>query len=164
MPSEKFNQHNSNVVTLQEGGTVAVHGPNTRVGYVLGENIYQQGTVRLKMKLESFKDNNCMFIGIVKANVVPQNNNSSSWPGSYGWALGQYGQVWKDGSGTIDNGLKDVTKQGDTVELVLDCDAAKLSLHLPTGQQSHIEIPKSQTWRLNLHLHGENVRLRIINE
>jgi hypothetical protein len=159
VPSEKFNQHSSNGVTLQEDGTVAVHGPDTRVGYVLGENIYQQGTVRLKMKLESFKDNNCMFIGIVKANVVPQNNNSSSWSGSYGWVLGQYGQVWKDGSGTIDNGLKNVTN-----ELVLDCDAAKLSLQLPTGQQFHIEIPKSQTWRLNLHLHGENVRLRIINE
>jgi hypothetical protein len=116
------------------------------------------------MKLESFKDNYFMFVGIAKADVVPPNNDSQAWPGSYGWRLGMHGEVWKDGSGTIDNALKNVTKQGDTVELVLDCDAAKLSLHLPTGQQFHIEIPKSQTWRLNVNLYGATDTLRIMNE
>ena len=72
-----------------------------------------------------------MLVGMVKADVVPRNNNSYAWPGSYGWGLGQHGQVVKHGSGTIDNALKNLTKQGDTVELVLDCDAAKLSLHSP---------------------------------
>jgi hypothetical protein len=164
VPSEKFNQHSSNVVTLQEGGTVAVHGPKYGHSYVLGENVHQQGIVRFRLKLESFQDNNWMFVGIAKADVVPPNNNSYSSPGSYGWLLGQFGQVWKEGSGTIHNALKNVTKQGDTVELVLDCDAAKLSLHLPTGQQFHIEIPKSHTWRLNVNLEGANDRLRIMNE
>ncbi|CAB4017449.1 Chaperone dnaK2 [Paramuricea clavata] len=164
VPSEKFNQHSSNVVTLQEGGTVPVHGPNDDHSYVLGENVYQQGIVRLKMKVESFQDNDWMFVGMAKADVVPPNNNSHSWPGSYGWTLGQYGQVWKDGSRTNDDALINLTKQGDTVELVLDCDAAKLSLHLSTGQQFHIEIPKSQTWRLHVNLHGVNDRLRIMNE
>jgi hypothetical protein len=60
-PPEKFNQHSS-TVTLQEGGTVAVHGPNYEHSYVLGENIYQQGIVRLKMKLESFQDNQNMLV------------------------------------------------------------------------------------------------------
>jgi hypothetical protein len=164
VPSEKFNQHSSNVVTLQEGGTVAVHGPNNGHSYVLGKNVYQQGTVRLKMKLESFQGNYSMFVGIAKADVVPPNNTSQAWPGSYGWGLAQYGQVWKDRSPTIDNALSNVTKQGDTVELVLDCDAAKLSLYLSTGQQFHIEIPNSQTWRLNVNLYGVNDKLRIMNE
>jgi hypothetical protein len=158
---EKFNQHSS-TVTLQEGGTVAVHGPNIH-GYVLGENVHQQGIVRFKLKVESFKNNEWMFVGIVKADIVPPNNHSYGWPGSYGWALG-YDQVWKEGSCTIDNALKNLTKQGDTVELVLDCDAAKLSLHLPTGQQFHIEIPKSQTWRLNVNLGYANDKVRIIND
>ena len=164
VPSEKFNQHSSTRVTLREGGTVAVHGPNNGHSYVLGENVYQQGIVRFKMKLESFQNNYWMFVGMAKADVVPPNNNSQSWPGSYGWGLGQNGQVWKDGSATIDNALKNLTKQGDTVELVLDCDAAKLSLHLPTGQQFHIEIPRSQTWRLNVNLFRANDKLRIMNE
>ena len=116
------------------------------------------------MKLESFKDNYLMFVGVAKADVVPPNSDSRQWRGSYGWGLGQYGQVWKDGSWTTDNALENVTKQGDTVELALDCDAAKLSLHLPTGQHFHIEIPKSQTWRLNVNLYGANDRLRIMNE
>ena len=164
VPSEKFNQHSSNVVTLQEGGTVAVHGPNIEHGYVLGENVHQQGIVRFKLKLESLKDNEWMFVGMAKADVVPPNNNSHVWPGSYGWSLGQSGGVWKDGSGTHHNYLSNLTKQGDIVELVLDCDAAKLSLHLPTGQKFHIEIPKSQTWRLNVNLFGGNDRLRIMNK
>ena len=164
VPREKFNQHSSNVVTLEEGGTVAVHGPKYGHSYVLGENVYQQGIVRFRFKLESFKDNNWMFVGMAKADVVPPNKNSYKWPGSYGWTLGQSGGVWKDGSRTNDNALKNLTKQGDTVELVLDCDAAKLSLQMSTGQQFHIEIPKSQTWRLNVTLLSANDRLRIINE
>ena len=164
VPSEKFNRHSSTGVTLQEGGSVAVHGPNTAHSYVLGENVYQQGTVRLKMKVESFQGNSFMFVGIAKADVVPPNNDSRRWPGSYGWRLGMHAEVWKDGSGTSDNALKNLTKQGDTVELVLDCDAAKLSLHLPTGQQFLIEIPKSQTWRLNVNLFTANDRLHIMNE
>ncbi|CAB4017450.1 Chaperone dnaK2 [Paramuricea clavata] len=164
VPGENFNQHSSNVVTLQEGGTVAVHGPNYDHSYVLGENVYQQGIARLKMKLESFQNNYWMLVGIVKADVVPQNNDSNLWPGSYGWTLGNCGGVYKDGSRSDYNALNNVTKQGDTVELVLDCDAAKLSLHLPTGQQFHIEIPKSQTWRLHVNLFGANDRLRIMNE
>ena len=164
VPSEKFNQHSSNVVTLQEGGTVAVHGPNYGHSYVLGENVYEQGIARFKLKVESFKNNYWMFVGVVKADVVPPNNNPYSWPGSYGWIFGQHGQVCKAGSCTGDNALKNVTKQGDTVELVLDCDAAKLSLHLPTDQQFHIEIPKSQTWRLNVDLCIANDKVRIIHD
>jgi hypothetical protein len=164
VPSEKFSQHSSNVVTLQESGTVAVHGPIYGHSYVLGENVYQQGIVRVKLKVESFQDNYWMLVGIAKADVVPPNNTSYSWRGSYGWALGSAGQVWKDGSRTDDNALQNLTKQGDTVELVLDCDAAKLSLHLPTGQQFHIEIPKSQTWRLNVNLRSANNKVRIIHD
>jgi hypothetical protein len=163
VPSEKFNAHrNSTGVTLEEGDKVAVSGP--RDSYVLGENIYQQGIVRLKMKLESFQSNYWMLVGVVKADIVPPDNNSRQYPGSYGWGLGWGGQVWKDGSWTIDNALKNVTKQGDTVELVLDCDAAKLSLHLPTGQQFHIEIPNSQTWRLKVNFQDTNDRVRIMNK
>ena len=163
MPSEKFNQHSSGV-TLEEGGKLAAHGPGTGNSYVLGENVYEQGIVRLNFKLESFQNNNWLFVGIAKADVVPPDNSSQARPGSYGWAFGQYGEVWKDRSRTNDNALEKATKQGDTVELVLDCDAAKLSLHLPTGQQFHIEIPKSQTWRLNVNFDSENVRLRIMNK
>jgi hypothetical protein len=163
-PPEKFNQHSSSGVTLEEGGTVAVHGPNDGHSYVLGEIVYQQGIVRFKMKLESFENNNWMLVGIAKADVAPPNNKSHAWPGSYGWALGQTGGVFKYGSCTIDNVLSNVTKQGDTVELVLDCDAAKLSLHLSTGQHFHIEIPKSQTWRLNVNLRRANDKVRIIHD
>jgi hypothetical protein len=162
-PDEKFNAHSTGV-TLQEGHTVATHGPNYGYRYVLGKNIYQQGIVRLKMKLESFQDNEWMFVGVAKADVVPPNKDSHKWPGSFGWGLGRYREVWRDRSKTIDKALKNVTVQGVSVELILDCDNGKLSLHLTTDKQFHIEIPKSQTWRLNVNMLSANDRLRIMNE
>ena len=163
VPSEKFNLHGLEI-TLQEDGKVAVHGPRQRDEYVLGENIYERGIVRLRLKLESFQSNYWMFVGILKGDVLqPSKLNSHTWPGSYGWALGSYSQVVKNGSYAPEHSLKNLTKQSDTVELVLDCDTAKLSLHLPTGQQFHIDLPKSQTWRLNVNLFGANDKIRILN-
>ena len=162
-PPEKFNLHSTGV-TLQEGGKVAVHDATQSYKYVLGDKVYHQGIVRRKLKIESFQNNFWMLVGVVKEDVVPQNDTSYNWPGSYGWALGCSGgaQVWKNGSHTYDNTLKNLIKQGNTVELVLDCDAAKLSLHLPTGQQFHIDLPKAQTWKLHVNLRGANDKIRIM--
>ncbi len=164
-PSEKFQTH-SQEVAVQEGGKVAVHDGTWEYGYVLGENVYHEGTVNIKLKLESFKNNEWMFVGIIRGDaiaVVPQNDFSCGWSGSYGWELGSFGgHVRKDGSYTMDNALKGLSKQGDTVELVLDCDAGKLSLRLPTRQQFHIEIPKSKTWKLNVTLLHPHDKIRIM--
>ena len=165
LPSEKFQIHSAKVA-LQEGEKVAVHDRTWGHGYVLGENVYHQGTVNIKLKLESFKDNKWMFVGIIRGDVVPevpQDNFSCEWSGSYGWILGSDGgRVWKDGSVTMDNTLLNLSQQGHTVELVLDCDGGKLSLRLPTGQQFHIEIPKSKTWKLNVTLYHKNDKIRIM--
>ena len=118
----------------------------------------------LRLKLESFENNYWMFVGIVKGDGLQQNQHySHTWPGSYGWALGSKVYVDKNGLCALEDSLNNLTKQGDTVELVLDCDAAKLSLHLPTGQQFHIDLPKSQTWRLYVNLNGANDKIRILN-
>ena len=162
-PSEKFGQH-SPEVTVQESGAVAVNGPNFYRTYALGENVYQQGIVKLKLKLESLQNNHWMFVGVLLGNVVPPDNNSHEWRGSYGWGLGCKGEEWKSGSYTNKPSLNNVIEQGDTVELVLDCDAAKLSLYLATGQQFHIKISKGQTWRLNVNLISRNDKIRIIND
>ena len=120
--------------------------------------------MRRKLKIESFQNNHWMLVGVTKGDVVPQGDHSYGWLGSYGWSLGSSGSqgVWKEGPFTKDTTLHNLTKQGDTVELVLDCDAAKLSLHLPTGQQFHIDLPKSQTWRLHVNLFSANDKIRIV--
>ena len=167
--SEKFNTHSPGI-TLQEDGKVGVHDSSIAHKYVLGENVYQHGIIRFKLKLESFQNNYWIMVGISKADVAPaQSYTSYALPGSNGWSLGSYSDgpysdlgVLKNGSHTTNNTFQNATKQGDTVELVLDCDAGKLSLHLHTGQQSHIEIPKSQSWRLYVNLIGANDKIRIV--
>ena len=161
MPPEKFDLHSTGV-TLQEGGMVAVHNLTSRHKYVLGANVYQQGIVRRKLKIESFLNNHWMMIGVAKGDVVPQNDQSHSWSGSYGWTVGSIGLLWKNGSYTNESTIANLTKQGDTVELVLDCDAAKLSLHLASRQQFHIDLPKSQTWKLNVNMFSGNDKIRIM--
>ena len=160
--SEKFSLHGSKV-SLQESGRVAAHDSSQAHTYVIGENVYQRGTISFKLKLESFQNNHWILVGIVKADVVPKDQNSYSWPGAYGWSLGNNGQLYEDGVQTgYMRSWKNLSKQGDTVELVLDCDGGKLSLHLPTGQQYHIGIPKSQSWRLHVNLWGAYDKIRIV--
>ena len=161
--SEKFHLH-SRGISIQEDGKVAAHDSKGRFEYVLGENVYQHRIIRFKLKLEAFQNNQWTMVGILKADVVPQSNDLIVWPGGYGWTLGSSSnlRMFKNGLVTINNTFRNATKQGDTVELVLDCDVGKLSLHLPTGQQSHIEIPKSQSWRLYVNLRGENDKIRIV--
>ncbi len=163
-PTEKFNLHSPGV-SLEEDGKVAFHSASSECRYVLGENVYHQQIINLKLKVESFQDSDWMFVGVLKGDVVPPDNHlSHKWPGSYGWALGFTGEVWEDGSFTCDDALEHATAEGDTVELVLDCDAGKLSLNLPTAEELHVEIPNSQTWRLNVNLFNPNDKIRIMNE
>ena len=168
-PSEKFNSYSSGV-SLEEEGQVAVHNQTTAHDYVLGENLYSQGTVNLKLKLESFQDNQWMFVGVTKASVnqslAPVSDRvSCKWPGSYGWSLGSSGgSVWKNRTCTTDQTLMNVLKQGDTVKLVLQCEAGKLSLDLPTGQKFNIDMPKAETWRMNVTLYSSNDKIRILED
>ena len=145
LQNEKFNECSSGI-TVQENGQVAVHDPNRGLEYALGENVYQRGISRFKLKLESFKDNNCILVGIVKADFKPKDNSSHNWTDSKAWGLGKNGNqgMYENGSFKKYDSLVNQSKEGDTVELVLDCDAAKFSLHLPTGQQFQIDIPNSQ--------------------
>ena len=159
---ERFNMCSSGIF-VQEDGRVAVHSPRKGHEYALGKNIYQRGIVRFKLKLECFKDNHWIMVGILEADVALENDDSYVWSGSNGWSLGDNGQVYKDGSLTHNDSLKKQSRQGDTVEIVLDCDAGKLSLHLPTtDQQFEIDIRKSQAWRLHVNLFCANDKIRIV--
>ena len=116
VPSEKFNLHSPGV-TLQDDEKVALNS-RTAHRYVLGENSYQQGVVKLKLELESFQNNDWIFVGMVKGHV-PQNGNSCRWRGSYGWSLGSSSccGVYKDTSFTNDDSVRNLTKQSsDTVQ------------------------------------------------
>ena len=117
--TDSFKLH-STEITIEENGTVAVHGPSSDHGYVLGENMCQVGIKFWKLKLESFNGNNWMLVGIVKGDIVPAGDVPHQLKGSYGWVLGGTGQVWVNGQPSIDDSLLNTCKQGDTVDLVLE--------------------------------------------
>ncbi|XP_028409764.1 uncharacterized protein LOC114532454 [Dendronephthya gigantea] len=162
--TDQFNDR-SPEITLEGNGKVAVHDSSFAYKYVVGSKTYQQGVVSFKLNLESFKDNHWFMIGILNGNVdVTQSVNTESFKleGCYAWALGCGGQMYKGGTFAYDNSLKNLSKEGDQVELVLNCNASKLSLHLPSGDQFHMDIPTSQNWRLHVNLLGANDKIRIV--
>ena len=168
---EKFNMH-SEGVTLQESGQVAVTGPGVGFTYALGNNLYSRGETRIKLRFESFNNIKSMFCGIATGGIAQQKINASfKWPGSYGWAMGKnHHVVWKDGiiTPSSDNDPptpRNLVKQDDTITLVLDCHASKLSLHLATGKEFLMDIPRSKTdWRLNVYFSGGGQKIRIMND
>ena len=187
--SEKFSScMHSDGITLEEGRKVAVCDKNVALNvfeYVLGENVYKWGTVTLKLKLESISSE--IFIGITEGDVelLSQNinslcktkrNNSYQWPGSYGWVLMQRSKddckvrLWKDGLlwTAADHRpyytVGRIPRQGVTLNLVLECEAGKVSLHLPIGYQFQIDIPKTRMWRLNVAFKSQKDTLRIVED
>ena len=177
--TEKFSLvKRSHGISLEEGRKVAVCDENEGE-YVLGENVYNGGTVNLKLQIESYQR---LFVGITEGDVklLSQNlkalsskkrNISRRWPGSYGWefGLGHACVVCKDGSNTTDKMLQKMTerlKVPHTVKLVLDCEAGKLSLYLSTAewQGFHMDIPKSKMWRLDVTLYYVNQIIRIVDD
>ena len=159
--TETFKSHSAGI-TIEENGAVAVHGSAGRHQYVLGENIYEVGGIHWQLKLESFLNNNWMFVGIVKGDTVPSKVTSYGWSGSYGWALGNRGQVYNNGQCSNNDSLTNTCKQGDTVELTLNCATSTLTLVVPSGLQFIHTLPSSATWRLHVNLHGSNDKIRIV--
>ena len=133
---ECFGQHYDKLTIID--GTTAVHPSNDYCHeYVLGSNVYSEGVIQGKLKVESFNGNHLMFFGIVESETKPLPGRLSGWPGSYGWALGVAAGILVNGKYTPSNSLKNLTKQGDTVTLTLDCSSSKLSVL--TEDQSFIK-------------------------
>ena len=143
--------------------------------------MYNEGTVNLKLKLESFYG--IHFVGITEGDVklLTQNMNALStrnrnisyeWPGSYGWVFCERKsaewQVCKDGTCTTDYNfnrrLLNHHYSPYTLKLVLDCEAGKVSLQFPTGMKFDIDIPKARMWRLNVTLKSLDSRICIVDD
>ena len=96
LKGEKFSFYRrSHGIRLKEGRKLAICDED-RSEYVLGENVYNEGTVNLKLKLESYYG--IQFVGITEGDVklLTQNMNALStrnrnisyeWPGTYGWVF-----------------------------------------------------------------------------
>ena len=99
VPTDKFNVCSSGIA-VQKSGRVAVHDSNKGHKCVLGENAYQRGIVRFKLKLESFQDSEWIFVGMLKAEVKAKNEGSFFRIDSKGWALGKNGYqgMYENGS------------------------------------------------------------------
>ena len=185
LKGEKFSFYRrSHGISLKEGRKLAICDEDG-YEYVLGENVYNEGTVNLKLKLESYWQYcGLHFIGITEGDVklLTQNMNALStrnrnisyeWPGTYGWVFcarkSSEWQVCKDGTCMTDynfneHSVKHYYSPHTLLELVLDCEAGKVSLQFPAGMKFHIDIPKARMWRLNVTLKPLDGRICIVDD
>ena len=192
LQSETFSLYKrSHGITLEEGRKVAGYDDGEgEYHYALGENTYKGGNVILNLNWK-LTPSRSIFVGItegdakllsnnIKTLCTKKRNDSYKWPGSYGWFLGYniLDGAWKDGTSCriSQSSIRDMTRprpasgklrlppepHHDTAKLVLDCEAGKMSLHFPTDQEFHIDIPKDRMWRLNVTLKTLNDRIRIL--
>ena len=177
--SERFSLlKRSHGTSLEEGRKVAVCD-KTGPEYVLGENVYNGGTVNMTLELQSHQS---VFVGITEGDLrlLSQNMNALStikrnlscrWPGSYGWALNidHYRMtvitVYQDGSCTTNTNSQRFVRLPTpyTVKLVLECEKGKLSSTIGT-EICNIDIPKRKMWRLAVTLYDENQTIRIMDD
>ena len=165
-PKYVFKLHSSGI-TIEENGTVALHEPLYGKAYVLSDNVCEEIVTRWQLKLETIETKFFwMFVGVLKGGPVPFGDpvqDSSRWSGSYGWVLGRSGQVYIDGQpAETDERLETPFKEGDIIEVLLDCSIPMVSMHIPNGDQFQINLPSSTSWRLNIGLTEIDDKIRII--
>ena len=171
--SERFSLcRRSHGISLEEGRKVAVCD-ETGDEYVLGENVYNEGTVNLKLELQSHYQK--VFVGItegdpkllsqnMKALSTKKRNLSCRWPGSYGWEFyPDCTTLYQDGSRTSPQNKFLRLRKPYTVKLVLECEEGKLSFTFERGG-FNIDIPKRKMWRLTVTLYNANQRIRIMDD
>ena len=168
---------------VDENGAVAM--TNNMVGCnnsgVFGKNIYERGVFRIKLKLEkmNFYDGVTeVRIGIVKEKLENDKEDDFSSPVAFcGWGItrpvlsgDQSLKRYNCASGEIDTELADVIlertyafKGGKMVELILNCDAAKLYLNTEDCCQFYVDLPKLTRYRLMVQYIYGDFKIRIVD-
>jgi hypothetical protein len=168
--SEAFEFHSAGI-KLEENGAVA-DSTSLESCRVVGQNIYERGVFRIKLNLGrpsfNLETPDEVGIGMIKEKLESEKKNDFSSPVFfYGWGICKT-QLKVYSSKVTDNQTIPMKSQCirdafEMVELVLDCDAAKLYLNTKNGEQYHVDLPKWTKYRLMIKM-GYNVisKIRIV--
>ena len=165
--SEAFEFHSAGI-KLEENGAVA-DSTSLESCRVVGQNIYERGVFRIKLNLGrpsfNLETPNEVGIGMIKEKLESEKKNDFSSPVFfYGWGICNT-QLKVYSSKVTDNQTIPMKSHDafEMVELVLDCDAAKLYLNTKNGEQYHVDLPRWTKYRLMIKM-GYNVisKIRIV--
>ena len=131
-------KHRSSCIQTKENNSVIVHsGAKHPVGYALSE-VDNSGLKTWKLRIESIQ--NEMFVGVLQADNEPYDDGSYDMEGSHGWLLKvgdeNIASAWFNGK-KIYNMISNI-KNGDNIQVILNCIEGKLSLILSPVKEFHI--------------------------
>ena len=166
---------------VDENGAVAmtnnmqVHCSN---GRVFGKNIYDRGVFRIKLKFEEmnfFDGVTEVRIGIVKEKLESDKEDDFSSPVAFcGWGItrpvlsgDQSLKRYNSASGEIEADVilerTYAFERDKMVELILNCDAAKLYLNTEDCCQFYVDLPKLTRYRLMVQYIYGDFKIRIVD-
>ena len=166
--TESFTDH-SPEIKLEENGAVAAYyaqkysagfysfyysQPNN--AFVFGQNIYERGVTRLKLKVECPDFIGTISVGMLRGDVTPDllQYYKSAFQG---WEIQQnlgFQKVSYTGGECSYLNSKQCPKLEYTIELILDCEKSILYLKGPDGNIVELKLPEWNTWRLLVKLMG----------
>ena len=177
---ESFETHCSEMGVIQ-GDTVFLRHNNHVTAFTFGKYIYDSGVFRLKLELHRHGHNNSsdlVDVGVINGDLetsqfrpIGLSFHESTFPMLFGYGVGRNNiKIYEKKENTYScvgfgNGVnynQFFYKNGDIIELLLDCDAAMLYLNTPTGEQCQVELPKWTKYRLFVRLNDSNSKLSIL--
>ena len=164
--TESFKEHSSEI-KLEKDGAVATHYANEvcnpgfeylysppKNAYVFGQNSYERGVVRLKLKVECPDFVGDIWVGMIRGDVIPE--LSKYYDLAFcGWKIShnQCGQkVSYTGGKCSYLNSNECCKLEYTIELILDNEKSVLYFKGPDGNMVDLKLPEWNTWRLLVKL------------
>ena len=164
---------------LEEDGAVAgVEINRSRRCRAVGQNTYKDGVFSIILKLEEMNlQDDSYFVEEAKIGMITDDldiDNSdyiSSLSKLYGWGfhkkkLIMYSNTMK---GTQGEKIAEPSEaysywmRGKIIELILDCNVAKLYMNTPDSEQYHVELPKWSKYKLAVYSDNCNMfKIRIV--
>ena len=162
--TESFKEHSSEM-KLENGGAVAAYfakkisyckSRQQFNAYVFGQNSYERGVIRLKLKVECPDLVGDIWVGMIRGDVIPELLKYYD-SACRGWQISQYRRGQKVSyTGGLCSYLNsdECDKLEYTIELILDNEKSVLYLNGPDGNMDDLKLPEWTKWRLLVKLCG----------
>ena len=124
--------------------------------YVFGQNSYERGVIRLKLKVECPDFVGNIWVGMIRGDVIPELLKYYD-SACRGWKISQNQRDQKvsyTGGFCSYLNSEECDKLEYTIELILDNEKSVLYLKGPDGNMVDLKLPEWNTWRLLVKLCG----------
>ena len=137
----------------------------------VGRDTYKDGVFSIKLKFEKMRiDDGEAQVGMIAEGLYDDKSDYISSPRKlFGWGfcfdqLKMYSNTMRGTHGeVVPESRRYYVPEGKIIELILDCQAAKLYMNTPEGEQYNVELPKWSKYKLAVYASCIGFQVRIVD-